>query len=356
MKNSSNAVLVVLDTNIWVEQPLLRTVQGSALLHAVRELDAKIGMPEVVEMEIYKITVNAARIAVSQTNSALDTLKYITGSRSLVDLPTEDAVREEIENRMVELDDFIFRLPFTLDVAKRSLRKVVDEISPNSKNREQFRDTAIWESIIDQANRFDIYFVTKDTDYYEGRKFENGLALALAKEAGEKGMNLCVFSEIGPCIEKLRAEMPSMDKSKLLTLISASIEEHTTGKADDRGFQIGEIEGGEIKAFFTEDPDKVALDFSVIYRLEDLKADVEVLRDNATLKIDGSCAYIPSTNEIKEFLPNSDHFAWTENEEAKGSKNVYARVGGISLFTGSRSEEFRIRSPLEGFPSSPTEC
>ena len=55
-QNSENnkPICVVLDTNIWRRNPLLKNPLGAALLFSLRRTGACIGLPEVIEDEIVK--------------------------------------------------------------------------------------------------------------------------------------------------------------------------------------------------------------------------------------------------------------------------------------------------------------
>jgi hypothetical protein len=47
-------LLVVLDTNTWRSTQLLKDPRSAALLYALASVKGRIGMPEVIEREVFK--------------------------------------------------------------------------------------------------------------------------------------------------------------------------------------------------------------------------------------------------------------------------------------------------------------
>jgi hypothetical protein len=73
-------VCVVLDTNVWLKNPLLKDPLGAALLFSLRQMHGYIGMPEVVEEEIIKNVSKVGMEAVESINTAYHTILILLGS------------------------------------------------------------------------------------------------------------------------------------------------------------------------------------------------------------------------------------------------------------------------------------
>src|SRR5438105_15945947 len=123
MKNTSSQDVskppcIVLDTNIWRSQLLLKTNLGIALLHYVRQVGARIGLPEIVEREIRKHIVLAGEEAKTRIREGLSTIEILIGSRAECPLPEIDELEQAVEQRLGEMESFLTRIRFNLEHAK----------------------------------------------------------------------------------------------------------------------------------------------------------------------------------------------------------------------------------------------
>jgi hypothetical protein len=70
----------------------------------------------------------------------------------------------------------------SIEHARAALRRVNEETPPNGSKNQQFKDSAIWEAVLELAANHRVHFVTKDTGFYEGRDLKRGLAKQLSYE------------------------------------------------------------------------------------------------------------------------------------------------------------------------------
>ena len=65
--SGSKQICVVLDTNVWVyKTSLLRSVLGAVLANSLVRLDAVVGLPDVVEVELVKHAVKVGTEATAR--------------------------------------------------------------------------------------------------------------------------------------------------------------------------------------------------------------------------------------------------------------------------------------------------
>src|SRR5438105_11400294 len=128
---------IVLDTNIWRSQLLLKTNLGIALLHYVRQMGARIGLPEIVEQEVKKQIVLAGEEAKDLVKQGLSTIEVLIGSRPDYLLPDVLELEKAVEERFREMESFLARVSFSLEHAKSALNMVNLELPPNSLKNQQ---------------------------------------------------------------------------------------------------------------------------------------------------------------------------------------------------------------------------
>jgi PIN domain-containing protein len=173
---------VILDTNVWVTERLLQSNVGSALLHALTETNARIGVPEVVETEVKNVLLDLADGAVAAITKNNSLLQQLSGQKLTYMAPTASAIKEGIEGRWKQLEGALTRIPFTFEQAKAALDRVMKKLPPSGPNNEQFRDCCIWETALSLASERTVHLITKDSAFYQGRTSSNGLASVLTQE------------------------------------------------------------------------------------------------------------------------------------------------------------------------------
>ena len=85
-RNSDDAqrVCVVIDTNSWRENDLLRSASGAALLYYLRQTNGCLGMPEILEREWKKHAKELIRDAVNRLRALRRKLELMVGQNVLV--------------------------------------------------------------------------------------------------------------------------------------------------------------------------------------------------------------------------------------------------------------------------------
>src|SRR5687767_1960869 len=106
----------------------------------------------------------------------------LMGSADDYQVPSEAEFEESAKSRLQELNSLLRRVPFTLEHAKSALKRVNDETPPNGPKNQQFKDSAIWEAVIELSETYPVHFVTEDKGFFEGREIRRGLAQALKAE------------------------------------------------------------------------------------------------------------------------------------------------------------------------------
>jgi hypothetical protein len=172
---------VLLDTNIWREESILRTPLGVAVLYSIRQRGGTLGLPEIIEREARKQCLEAVleateRIEKSRRliNRFLNNPPSTFSSSQPPRSPNTRRINEAFDNRLKELDPILARIPFSNEQALRALDRV-DERRPPAARKAEFKDCAIWEAALDLAEQYAVYLVTRDGSFYDGDDLARGL-------------------------------------------------------------------------------------------------------------------------------------------------------------------------------------
>ena len=336
---------VVLDTQVWREQLQLRTKLGSTLLYALKTLDAKLGLPWIVEREM-EIEILAAGIdAVKKVEEGLRTLQRIIGRSPRPRMPDEAALRDSIRARLDELSYFIERVPPSFELAQAGLERVFKKLPPNTQKVEQYRDSVIWESCRQLTKHFDVYFVSGDKAFQDS----SGWSRTLLGEVNEAGLPLRGFTSLADCLAVLQPEIPTPDEQTLLMMIYEWLLPKIEEKAAVQGFKINraaEDNGllvGHVQVFMTEVPSKLFASFTLAADLFDAAGDSGQMV-NAHYVQHGTCSLDARDFTPSEFESEGEEFRWFEDGEPKSRIAHYLRVH--DTVHGTSAEAYSFRAPI----------
>lgn len=340
---SPEPVSVVIDTNVWRSELLLRTSMGVAVLHAVHRTGSRICLPEVVERELRKHIVAAGVEAVGSTRRGLETIQRLTGSMPVVPLPSEDELGQKVDERLAELSSLIDRVPFDIDHARRALDRVDDQLPPNGPKNQQFKDSVIWEVVLDVAATRPVLLITSDKAFYDSRDPKRGLAPSLKREAEERSVVVDAFPDLTGAAERLRESVPPLDDLLLAEIIAGAIEPDVRRQAESHGFDLVGPRDRALTAFVTEDHRILSVAFELSFEVVDAE-DGDPREGHA--EASGTCAYSTEDNSISETALDRISVIWTNPDGTPGrGGNQYLRLGAAYL-GGEPPAPLRIRSPL----------
>ncbi len=316
---------VLLDTNIWVQNLLLRTTLGSALLYAIKRSGAKLALPEVVEQEVTKHTVRAAQEAIEAIEKGFTTIASIMGFHKPYEVPKADEIEEAVRKRFAELDAFIVRVPFVLEHAKAGLRRVNERIPPSSTKQQQFKDCAIWEAALSLAKDYHVHLVSKDGDFYQDTN-RSVLNKRLSEECDRLGVTITAYPDLKLCVAKLSKAIPALDKSAIAEQIYKSVAGQISEYAARHDIKPSDVERSDIKAFRTETPNKIAIEYCINVAAIDTLGEPNEAKQNPTICVSGGCKYDLDTQAILENAFDEIRYEWRDLNGNVGSKgDVFLR-------------------------------
>jgi hypothetical protein len=113
-------MIVVFDTNIWKSELYLQSPSGAAVRFFLREQKARVGLPEVVRLEVEEHLRGDIKSVIDKLRTQHSRLLRLFGQLRELSLPAEDAIDAIIEKVFGELGVEVVEVPFSLPSARSS--------------------------------------------------------------------------------------------------------------------------------------------------------------------------------------------------------------------------------------------
>lgn len=335
---------VVVDTNELRSSLLLNSAMGAALLFAIQQRNGKLGWPEVIELEIHKQAMRAALEAIDAVSTSLRKLETLIGWRPDPTLPSKGSLDTAIRGRIDALAPLLVRVPFTIEHARSALQRVNDETPPNTAKNQQFKDSAVWEAILELAVAHRVHFVTRDTGFYGGRDLKNGLAKELSAECERSGLEVFIYPELAVCVEALRTAAPPFDYTAVAEAVNASLRNQLRTEVSKRDFALGEIAEPNLSAFITESMGILAIKYDFIYSGNDTSSQVPP-RTHVSIRASGNARFDMGSAVASDVQLGQVEMNYVDAEGEHKQANVYIGVADIML--GERLVKYHLEHPID---------
>jgi len=318
--------LIILDSNKWIQHQWLTSAISRSLLFHIKQTDCKILIPDILREEIKYTTWKKLNYDLQKLRNISDDLNKF---KVTVEPPQKFTFKEFENNyikRLQDLDQFIVGTPIKYEHHKNATVKLLKGISPNSSKKQSYKDSLIWESIVELCNDYHIHFITADSDFYDNSGVSiNNLAKNLKMEI--KRDNFCIYPNIEMYLKNVQSTPILLGKFKVIEVLKKSLPELLIG---DEYFDIdnlGKLEKIDVDGFATEYPSKYAISFKLYYSYRKRKVtDVpEEFYFPLKLKIEG-VSLLNSDKDILEetsitkrllYWPSESGFALVEYNETR---------------------------------------
>jgi PIN domain len=333
---------LILDSNIWIAERLLRSALGSATLYCLAKSGSLIALPEIVKQEVDRRLVEQTEMACDTIRKSSELLQQISGYRMSTVAPSQEAVKKGINRRWNELSGVIGTIEFTIEHARGALQRIIQRTPPCSQNNEQFRDCFIWQCAIELAQDAPVHLVSNDHAFYQGQDPKRGLSSGLKAEAQQLGRIVHLYPNLSEFLAVVDQGVPGLDEATIREAIVSSVAREAGELANNSSkgwkFELGAIREAKITGYATPEPSVVAVSFSVDFDL--------TLAENPSgsdtkipsgMTVEGECSYDPQRNAVlgvrisgwSKYLREKGG-AWSSELFDPRSKELYAK-GNIRI-------------------------
>jgi hypothetical protein len=299
--------------------------------------------PQVVEAEVKKLIPKAGLDATAKISESFHVIELIIGSRPNVKLPTQKDMDDAVAVRLTELEGLLLPIPTTSEHLQAAFRKVMSDAPPNGPGREQFKDSLIWEEIleVEKKRTDDIYlhFVSNDRDYYEDRDISKGLAAELRAEVGS---HFRIHSDLRKCLESIREKAAPLNNEELSKEIAIAVAPEVTRYASEDGMQLGQLMKSSVEGFLTEKVDKLALAFTLTLGL--VHTDYDGCIDDA-VEVVGEALYDQREKAVRQIELERIILKWRTADGVPRQSRIFM-ANAVSVEKKTVDYQFRERFPL----------
>ena len=333
-------MFILFDSNVWISQLGLRSKNGAAVRHFANRRNATVAIPEIVQLEVEeKLTTRLLELK-KQNEASHRQLLSVLGELEPIRLPSEEEIRKAVESIIPDFDVPVLKIPFNIDVARSSMMRALRKIPPSSKNNEQFRDGVIWTHCLELLSEGDVYFVSEDRDFYQGKKHEKGLATELVKEMQHrsKTREVKLIPNLTELLDEIRIPI-QLDHTEIFESIIVQQSENIEEILNSNGFELRGCVEGEVNCFATEKAQRIYFTFSFAHPCQDSAG---TGRRPGELKLEGS-GFLNSetkkTNEVQVSRILLEYPDWEPGGPARGVVLVSAHFNSPAVH--------EIRFPLD---------
>ena len=336
---------IVIDTGVWIYGTrLLSSALGASLLYAIKAAGYTLALPEVIKEEIRKHTVKAGSEAINQIGEQYRLIEMLMGSRDDYRVPTPDDFRIRVESRLSELDVPLREISFTLEHARSALRRVLEETPPNGYKNQQFKDSAIWEALLELSKEENVVFITEDKAFFEDKKPDRGVATNLKAEANVAPYNIDVYFGLSAFLDTIVEELPRLDTAEIANRIHQQLYDQLCREATDKGFTLTRLTDAGISPYLTEQSGLLAIDFELLYEAAGVVPQGETSPVPAIRHVEGDCSWKLGEHTVSDMRLTRQKLLTPGGEEIPGFGHQYFAVGGITI--GRRIHKYRLKEPI----------
>jgi hypothetical protein len=275
------------------------------------------------------------------------TIEILVGRRSSYTLPSEEDLKNVVEERIQELSELIINIPFKLEHAKRALDRVNLDAPPNNQKNQQFKDSAIWEAVLELAESYSVFFVTDDKGFFKDRNPSEGLAPSLIDECQRENFSISVYNSLKDCLKTLQEVPPPIDLEKIAKSIELLIKDQVEKAADEKNFSLSSMMKHQITPFVTEKIDTLALNFAITFHLKEQAESTESERLEPTITATGECSYDINKNSPSDVRFDTIETRWlTPDGEVINPKIVFMSTSGTISIGRKRQVKYSLKEPL----------
>ena len=329
---------VVLDSNIWLSEQMLRHSTGAAVRFYLHRHDARIAVPEVIRREVILHLAERMKELAAEARAAHRALMPLTGRLRELVLPDDAELEGTAARAFEDIRVPIVDVPFSLESARASFEKCVRGEAPSGPKNQQFKDGVVWADCLRLAQHTPASLISQDKGFYEGRDYSKGLAANLLREAATAPHTVALSHELSAVLERVRDAVP-MDYDRIEAAMLTAEKRTDVGRMLGAvGYTLADRVGATHQLFATDNPTEALIEFALSFR------GVHPDGREGVLTVRGEGRYLSDTGEVVDPRSRGDEFAYTDEDGEKKRTNHVFLVGAAHL--GHRVVQHDVRAPL----------
>lgn len=333
------ALTVVLDSNIWLAERMLRESAGAALRFYLRRHSARIAIPEVVRREVIVHLGEEMKELAATLRQAHRRLVPLAGTLKELVLPDDAALEQRAAQAFDDIGLTTIDVPFTIDSARASFEKCVTSAPPSGPKNQQFKDGVIWADCLRLAEETPVLLLSLDKGFYAGRDYVKGLAGNLKEEAAAAPHPITVAHELSAVLDRVRDAVPIDYDQVESAALTAERRTQVVRMLGAVGFTLAERIGATHQLYATGNPSEAYIEFAFLFR------GVHPDGREGLLEVRGAGRYLSDTGEVVDTRERGDEFTYTDDEGTQQRKRHTFGAGNIYL--GHRDVQHEVRALLE---------
>jgi predicted nucleic acid-binding protein len=322
---SSRTLCVLLDTNIWRSERLLNSPKAQSLIYTIHRRQGILALPEIVEMELPAAIQKAGREANQRAVQASREVSDILGKQDAISDCGDGEFLQAVEARIDALAAILKRVPLTIEITRSALEMVYEKLPPNDKKEEQFRDSAIWQTAIQLADKYKVCFVTTDGAFFEQGNEGFEAAQNILADCKRTAGALSLYRGVAPCLAALDEEMPKIDASLIEQSIVRQTEALIDIELEKEGLTHLSPRTVEIRVYALPADDRLAVDFTLREVCQPVSADDPRAGATCEMVALGGCYFSPSQAKVSSVHVEKIRMS----HEKEGSSGYSARYLGL---------------------------
>lgn len=313
-------------------------------MYSLHQTGRILALPEVIEEEIRKHTAKCGKEAIEAIQKKYQLIELLMGERDDYRVPSDAEISKRVQSRLEELAAFVVRTRFTLEHARAALGRVIEESPPNAYKDQQFKDSAIWEAVLELGKEGNVDFVTEDKAFFRDENPSQGLADNLKADCQRVSGTIKVHYGLGEYLRTVKAEQSPLNHQEIAESIDQQIRPHLIVKAIDKGYQLGGLSEFAISAYLTEKPNIIAVKFTLYYGTLGVRLPESLEEVEAKEVFEGDCTYRLAEKSALEIEPQNIYLVNSSGQKVPAFGEIFLRgAGGI----GRGTVTYTLRKPIE---------
>jgi len=334
-------MIVVFDTNIWLQSLYLQSPAGAAARFYISYKKARVALPEVIRLEVEHHLRNDISSYIAKIKDNHERLLAMFGTLKEIVLPNKTDIEQKIAEGFGSLGVDLVEVPFSFESARSSFLRTINKKPPSDRSQ-QFKDGVLWADCLSLLKEDEVVLVTDDRAFYEGYECSNGLAAALRGECASLGKRLTLVARLPDLLKEIRSNI-TIDHVALANAFLEKVDQSIERLLQVTGFQLAERTQLDAELFVTENPQILFLEFKITFRCIDVSG---VDRGDGSLEVRGDGLYNSSTGEFSNLSELGSELKFRDAQGIEQeNRNIILRVGGIAL--GHKNVSHAVRFKLD---------